>query len=57
MSDYLFLKLNDITACNSALLGVHHPLLDRSCSSDVDYLLCTGQISVLVHLANGVVGQ
>ena len=55
--ELLFFKLNDITTCNSALLGVHHPLLDGSCSSDVDDLLCTGQISVLVHLANSVVGQ
>ena len=57
MSDYLFLKLDNITACNSALLGVHNPLLYRSSGGDVNDLLCASKISILVHLANGVVCQ
>ena len=57
MSDYLFLKLDNITACNSAFLGVHNPLLYRSSGGDVNDLLCASKISILVHLANGVVCQ
>lgn len=35
----LFLKLNDIAACNSALFSVYNPLLNRCSSGNVDDLL------------------
>ena len=54
---FLVFKLNDIAASDSTMFAIYHPILDRCSRGDVDNLLITSEICILVHFADSVGSQ